>query len=61
MFTVSQLHACLPGPSDALFELDDALVCADGPVKTLAELSLAPEHRHRHGALHGGLGFFFNL
>jgi hypothetical protein len=27
----------------------------DGPVKTLVDLSLAPEHRRGHGSLHGGL------
>lgn len=38
-----------------MFELSDALLCADGPVKTLVELSLAPEHQRGHGALYGGL------
>jgi hypothetical protein len=28
------------------------VLCADGPVKTLAGLSLAPEHRRGHGALY---------
>ncbi|WP_251021388.1 transposase [Streptomyces sp. ISL-98] len=40
---------------DALFELTDALLCADGPVKTLVGLALAPEHRRGHGALYAGL------
>lgn len=40
---------------DALFELTDAVLCADGPVKTLVELSLAVEHRHGHGALYAAL------
>jgi hypothetical protein len=31
--------------ADALFELTDALLCTDGPVKSLVGLSLAPEHR----------------
>ena len=35
--------------ADALFELADALLCADRPVKTLVGLSLAPEHLRRHG------------
>lgn len=39
----------------SLFELVDALLCTDGPVKTLVELSLALEHRRGHGALYGGL------
>src|SRR5690348_16587558 len=40
---------------DALFELADAVLCADGPVKTLVGLSLAPEHRSGHGALYDAL------
>jgi hypothetical protein len=32
-----------------LFELTDALLCADGPVTTLVGLSLAGEHRRGHG------------
>ncbi|MFC9534505.1 NF041680 family putative transposase [Streptomyces sp. NPDC056975] len=51
----AELYACLTHRPDALFELSDALLCADGPVKTLVELSLAPEHRRGHGALYGGL------
>lgn len=31
------------------------LLSADGPVRTLVELSLEPEHRRGHGALYGGL------
>ncbi|GAU71290.1 Clp family protein [Streptomyces sp. NBRC 110611] len=46
---------CLNGRGDALFELTDALLCTDGPVKTLVDLALAPEHRRGHGALYGGL------
>src|SRR6266487_3047979 len=41
--------------ADALFELAEAVLCADGPVKTLVDLSLAPEHRRGHGALYDGL------
>lgn len=51
----TELYACLTGRRDALFELSDALLCTDGPVKTLFELSLEPEHRRGHGALYGGL------
>jgi hypothetical protein len=40
---------------DELFELTDAVLCADGPVATLVGLSLAPEHRRGRGALYGGL------
>ncbi len=46
------LHACLTARGDELFELADAVLCADGPVKTLVGLSLAPEHRRGHGALY---------
>src|SRR5262245_40915141 len=47
--------------ADALFEMADAVLCADGPVRTPAGLSLAPEHRRGHGALydavnHGRIG-----
>nr|WTB28729.1 transposase [Streptomyces sp. NBC_00830] len=49
------LYDCLDVRGDELFELVDALLCTDGPVKTLVELSLAPEHRRGHGALYGGL------
>ena len=46
-----ELHGCFTARADALFELCDAVLCADGPVRDLAGLSLAPEHRHGHGAL----------
>jgi hypothetical protein len=39
------LHECLLACDDTLFELVDALPCTDGPVRTLVELSLAPEHQ----------------
>jgi hypothetical protein len=45
-------HACLTARADELAELADAVLCADGPVKTLAALSLAAEHRRGHGALY---------
>jgi hypothetical protein len=45
-------HRCLTARRDELSELADAVLCADGPVKTLAGLSLAPEHRRGHGALY---------
>ena len=37
---------------DELSELADAVVCADGPVRSLAALSLVAEHRRGHGAVH---------
>jgi hypothetical protein len=48
-------YSCLDRRADALFELTDAVLCADGPVSTLVGLSLAPEHRRGHGALYDGL------
>ncbi|MFB8236249.1 NF041680 family putative transposase [Kitasatospora purpeofusca] len=48
-------YDCLTGRRDALFELTDAMLCTDGPVKTLVGLALAPEHRRGHGALYGAL------
>src|SRR5881394_4177056 len=45
-------HACLTARREEIFELADAVLCADGPVRDLAGLSLAPEHRRGHGALY---------
>src|SRR5512142_3488522 len=45
-------HGCLMARADELSELADAVLCADGPVRTLAGLSLVPEHRRGHGALY---------
>jgi hypothetical protein len=45
-------HACLTARADELSELADAVLCADGPVRTLAGLSLAAGHRRGHGALY---------
>ena len=44
-------YDCLIARADALFEVTEALLCADGPVRSLVDLSLAPEHRRGHGAL----------
>ena len=49
-------HACLTARADELSELADAVLCADGPVRNLAGLSLAPEHRRGHGALYDAVG-----
>src|SRR6516165_1370058 len=56
-----ELYGCFTARADALFELADAVLCADGPVRVLAGLSLAAEHRRGHGALydavnHGRIG-----
>ena len=48
-------HRCLTARGDELSELADALLCTEGPVKTLVGLSLAPEHRRGHGALYDGV------
>ena len=45
-------HACLTARADELCELADAVLCAGGPVQSLAGLSLAAEHRRGHGALY---------
>jgi hypothetical protein len=51
----ADFYDCLTARGDALFELTDALLCTDGPVKTLVDLALAPQHRRGHGALYDGL------
>jgi hypothetical protein len=48
-------YGCVTARADALFELADAVLCADGPVRSLVGLSLVPEHRRGHGALYDGI------
>jgi hypothetical protein len=50
-----EFYGCLTARADALFELADAVLCVDGPVRSLAGLSLVPEHRRGHGALYDGI------
>jgi hypothetical protein len=50
-----ELYRCLTARGDALFELADGVLCADGPVRVLAGLSLAPGHRRGHGAVYDAL------
>ncbi len=50
-----EFYACLTARADALFDLTDAVLCADGPVRSLVELSLVGEHRRGHGALYDAL------
>lgn len=50
-----EFYSCLTTRSDALFELTDAVLCGDGPVRSLAELSLVGEHRRGHGGLYAAL------
>lgn len=45
-------YDCLHRRADALFELCDAVLCADGSVGSLVGLSLTAEHRRGHGALY---------
>ena len=47
-----EFYGCLTARPDALFELADAVLCTEGPVRSLVGLSLAPEHRRGHGALY---------
>lgn len=51
----TDFYDCLTTRADALFGLTDAVVCTDGPVRSLVDLALAPEHRRGHGALYAGL------
>lgn len=50
-----EFYRCLTRRADALFELADAVLCADGPVRSLAELSLVGEHRRGHGSGYAAL------
>ncbi|MEU1630310.1 transposase, partial [Streptomyces sp. NPDC020096] len=54
-FFRGEFYSCLTRRADALFELADAVLCADGPVKSLVELSLVGEHRRGHGGLYGAV------
>jgi hypothetical protein len=49
------LYASLTLRADVLFELTDAMLCADGPVTSLVELTLLAEHRRGHGAMYDAL------
>jgi len=51
----AEFHRCLSARGDALFELVDAVLCADTPVRSLAELSLSGAHRRGHGAMYAAL------
>ncbi|MFI6310016.1 transposase [Nocardia fusca] len=50
-----ELYRCLSRRADAVFELVDAVLCADGPVRSLPELSLIGEHRRGHGSIYAAL------
>jgi hypothetical protein len=51
-----QFYGSLTARADALFELTDAIGCADGPVRSLVDLTLVAEHRRGHGARYDALG-----
>ncbi len=51
----ARLYRCLTARPDALFELTDAILCADHAVTSLVQLSLVPEFRRGHGALYDAL------
>jgi DDE superfamily endonuclease len=50
-----EFYTSLPARADALFELTDAVLCADGPVTSLVDLTLVAEHRRGHGAMYDAL------
>ncbi len=50
-----EFYRSLTARADALFELADAVLCADGPVCSLVELTLVAEHRRGHGAMYDAL------
>ncbi|MFE3059992.1 NF041680 family putative transposase [Nocardia sp. NPDC059239] len=50
-----RFYECLDARADTLFELADAVICTDGTVTSLVELSLAPVFRRGHGALYDAL------
>jgi hypothetical protein len=52
----ARLYACFTARADALFELTDAILCADHAVTSLVQLSLRPEFTRGHGALYDALG-----
>jgi len=50
-----EFYGALTARADVLFELTDAVLCADGPVRSLVELTLVAEHRRGHGAMYDAL------
>lgn len=49
------LFDCLTARGDELFDLADALLCANGPVTAPVDLTLVAEHRSGHGAMYDAL------
>jgi hypothetical protein len=50
----TELHACFPRRADALFQLNDALLCAQA-FPSLPHLSLEPVHRRGWGSVYAAL------
>ncbi len=50
----AELHACFPRRADALFELGDALLCAQA-IPSLPHLSLEPVHQRGWGSIYAAL------
>jgi hypothetical protein len=50
----TELHACFPRRADALFQLSDALLCAQA-FPSLPHLSLEPVHRRGWGSVYAAL------
>jgi hypothetical protein len=50
------LYECFHRRKDALFELADAILSADGTVPSAAHLSLQVPHRRGWGSLYAALG-----
>jgi len=50
-----ELYRCFTARADELFDLGDAVLCGDGPVRALAGLSLVPGHQRGHGAVYDAL------
>jgi DDE superfamily endonuclease len=51
----AELHACCTRRADALVDLADALLSAQGPVSSLPHLSLEPAHRRGWGSTYAAL------
>src|SRR6266487_2281923 len=51
----ARLYGCLTARADALFELCDAILCADHAVTSLVQLSLEASFTRGHGALYDAL------
>jgi hypothetical protein len=51
-----EFYASLTARADELLELTDAVLCVDGPVRSLVDLTLVAEHRRGHGAMYDALG-----